>query len=140
MDMHFSTIKICLIWKLCYEAKNKRQAIKVFSSNKDWQVFSWFCSEYFKPFSRACIKNPNTGYPVIPGRLWLLYIASVDASPIIHSECGFSLSDIIILLSFFCVQTQYRLQNYTSILITISSLLFPANISHWLCDMYVYKI
>ena len=30
MGMHFSTIKICLIWKLCYEAKNKRQAIKVF--------------------------------------------------------------------------------------------------------------
>ena len=29
MGMHFS-IKICLIWKLCYEAKNKRQAIKVF--------------------------------------------------------------------------------------------------------------
>ena len=48
MGMHFSTIKICLIWKLCYEAKNKRQAIKVFFSNKDWQVFSWFSSEHFK--------------------------------------------------------------------------------------------
>ena len=29
MGMYFS-IKICLIWKLCYEAKNKRQAIKFF--------------------------------------------------------------------------------------------------------------
>ena len=47
MGMYFS-IKICLIWKLCYEAKNKRQAIKFFFSHKDWQVFSWFSSEHFK--------------------------------------------------------------------------------------------